>query len=78
MTRSTPYNIVLLKSVNLTMWADRILKEKGIPHKLVPMPRHISHDCGVCIRVDSGLAEHVRSELGTIIEDMKIIPLVPA
>jgi hypothetical protein len=42
------------------------------------MPRHISHECGVCIRVDSSLAEHVRSELGSLIEDMKIIPLVPA
>ena len=44
------HNVVLFKSVNQTMWGDKILKENGIVHKLVPVPRHISSDCGVCLR----------------------------
>jgi hypothetical protein len=57
------YCAVLFKSVNQTMWADKILKEEVIPHKLIPVPRHISSDCGVCLRIDSSQEEHVRTIL---------------
>jgi len=78
MSQSPPYKIVLLKSVNQTMWADKILKKKGIPHKLIPIPRHLSHDCGVCIRVESEFSEQVNRELCAVIKDFQIVPLVPA
>jgi hypothetical protein len=42
--------VVLFDSVHHAMQAEKLLKEEGIPHKLVPVPRHISSDCGVCIR----------------------------
>jgi hypothetical protein len=54
------YHAILFKSVNQTMWADKKLKEQGIPFKLVPVPRHISSDCGVCIRIESRMADTVR------------------
>ncbi len=41
----------LFPNVNHTLKAEKILKEKGIPYKLIPVPKHISSDCGVCIRV---------------------------
>lgn len=53
------YSAVLFKSVNQTMWADKLLKEQGIPHKLIPVPRHISSDCGVCLRIDSDQEERI-------------------
>jgi hypothetical protein len=72
------YYLVLLKSVNQTMWVDRILKQKGIPHKLIPMPRHLSHDCGVCIRLELTHYEQARNEICGAIEDVRFEPLVPA
>ncbi|PKN35133.1 MAG: hypothetical protein CVU61_05565 [Deltaproteobacteria bacterium HGW-Deltaproteobacteria-19] len=42
--------VVLFDSVHHAMQAEKLLIEEGIPHKLVPVPRHISSDCGVCLR----------------------------
>ena len=60
------YHAVLFKSVNQTMWADKLLKEKRLPHKLIPVPRQISSDCGVCIRIESGFVEAVHHELAGV------------
>jgi hypothetical protein len=43
--------VFLFPSVNYTLRAERILREQGIVHKLIPVPRHISSDCGVCLRI---------------------------
>lgn len=48
------------------MWAEKILKEKKLPHKLIPVPRQVSSDCGVCIRIESALIEAVKRELAGI------------
>jgi hypothetical protein len=29
----------------------RLDEEFGILHKLIPVPRHLSSDCGVCLRI---------------------------
>jgi hypothetical protein len=42
--------IILFHSTNQAMWAADILKEKKISHKMVPVPRHLSSDCGYCIQ----------------------------
>ena len=60
------YHVVLFKSVNQTMWADKLLKEKRLPHKLIPVPRQISSDCGVCIRIESDFVDAVRHELAGV------------
>jgi hypothetical protein len=69
------YSVVIFKSVNQTMWADKLLKVKGIPHKLIPVPRHISADCGVCLRILPDHAEAVVSVLGGVEGFIDIIPL---
>ena len=46
-----PYAVFLFPSVSHALKAEKILKEKGVIHKLIPVPRHISSDCGVCLRV---------------------------
>lgn len=53
MTAAQTYHVAIFESVNQSMWAIKILKAGGIPHKLIPVPRHISSDCGVCIRIES-------------------------
>jgi hypothetical protein len=54
------------------MRAETILKDACVPHKIVPVPRRISSDCGACIRFfpedrdgfENALAEEV--EIDTI------------
>ncbi|OHD67903.1 MAG: hypothetical protein A2W19_06540 [Spirochaetes bacterium RBG_16_49_21] len=50
MTGKPDYLIALFNSVSHVIRAERILNGQGIPHKIVPVPKHISSDCGVCIR----------------------------
>ncbi len=63
-----PYAVFLFPSVSHTLKAENILKEHGIVHKLMPVPRHISSDCGVCLRVaveQQGLAAEALQGLVT-------------
>jgi hypothetical protein len=46
-----PYAVFLFPSVSHALKAEKIIKEKGIDYKVIPVPRHISSDCGVCLRV---------------------------
>lgn len=55
--------VFLFPNVNLTLKAEKVLKEKGIPYKLIPVPKHISSDCGVCIRVKDEDLDRVRDAL---------------
>ena len=43
------YQVVLFYSVSHTLRAEKLLKKEKIPTKVIPVPRHISSDCGVCI-----------------------------
>jgi hypothetical protein len=40
-----------------------ILKEAGVPFKLIPVPRHISSDCGACIRFSAGYKKQIEEAL---------------
>jgi len=44
------YGVVLFQTVSSALMAERLLKKEGIAYKLIPVPRHLSSDCGVCIR----------------------------
>ena len=57
------YVIFLFPSVSYALKAEKILKEQGITHKLIPVPRHISSDCGVCLRVTADRRDAVASAL---------------
>lgn len=54
------YGVILVQSTSHALKAERILKERGIPHKLIPVPRHISSDCGSCLRVNAADLEQIR------------------
>jgi hypothetical protein len=45
------YGVILLHSTSHALKAERILRDRKIPHKLIPVPRQFSSDCGVCLRV---------------------------
>ena len=50
MNVNVKYSVILFDSVSYALKSEKILKQKKIPFKLVPVPRSISSDCGVCIR----------------------------
>ena len=44
------YGVVLFYSLSHALQAEKEVKKQGMPFKLIPVPRHLSSDCGVCLR----------------------------
>ena len=61
---STPsYGIILFHTTQAAIRAEKVLEQAGIKTKLLPVPRHISSDCGISLRFDLNLASEVKSAL---------------
>ena len=54
------YAVILVYSTSHAMRIEKLLAERGIACKMIPVPRRISSDCGVCIRISRGHIEAVR------------------
>jgi hypothetical protein len=50
MKESQIYWVALFDSVSQVIKAEKVLKQAEIPHKIIPVPKIISTDCGVCVR----------------------------
>lgn len=48
---TTQYTVILVYSTSHALRAEKVLGEEGILCKLIPVPRHLSSDCGSCIRI---------------------------
>lgn len=46
----SPYAVILVYSTNHAMRIERLLTQQQIECKLIPVPRQLSSDCGVCVR----------------------------
>jgi hypothetical protein len=44
--------VILVYSTSYAIRAEKILYQAGIASKLIPVPRHLSSNCGVCLRVE--------------------------
>lgn len=69
------YLAALFQSVSHVISAERILKEAQVPHKIIPVPRKISSDCGVCIRFLPEHSELLESALNGKAEAYTVRPL---
>ncbi|MBN2489866.1 MAG: DUF3343 domain-containing protein [Planctomycetes bacterium] len=63
---SEAHAVVVVHSTSHAMKITRRLKERGLAWKLVPVPRHISSDCGVCVRILRADVEAVRSAVAEL------------
>jgi hypothetical protein len=45
------YAVVMVYSTSYALRAEKVLGNANIDCKLIPVPRHLSSDCGVCVRV---------------------------
>jgi hypothetical protein len=68
MNDAKEFVVLLFNSVSHAMMAEKILKKEGISHKLIPVPRHISSDCGVCLRIESKDEENIRVLLNSKVD----------
>ncbi len=50
MTKPEAFSVVLFESVSHALRAEKWVKAANVPCKLIPVPRQISSDCGVCLR----------------------------
>ena len=58
------YAVILVYSTSYAIRAEQILHRAGFKSKLIPVPRHLSSDCGVCVRFDDGQREAIDRILG--------------
>ncbi len=42
--------VALFHSTSLALRGEKLCREEKIPVKLIPVPRRLSSDCGVCLR----------------------------
>lgn len=47
----TPHGVVLFRSVQAALAAEKILAGANLAHQLIAVPRHISSNCGFCLRI---------------------------
>ena len=72
-TDSTPvYFTALFQSVSHVMKAERMLLGEGLAIKIIPVPKSISSDCGVCIRFEEKLLDKIETILKNNFETVEI------
>ena len=69
------YDVILFKAVSYALKAEKILKKEGLPHKLIPVPKHISSDCGVCLMIHLDVKDKIIAALQGKVEIENVTPL---
>ncbi len=74
----TPSEVVILfHTSSHAIRAEKLLKEREIACRLTPVPRHLSSDCGVCIRLaacDGDAAREVLREAPVEVAGIRELP----
>lgn len=45
------YAVILVDSTSHALYIEKLLMNQHFVSKLIPVPRHLSSDCGVCVRI---------------------------
>mgnify|MGYP000968161532 CR=1 FL=1 len=69
------YDVILFKAVSYALKAEKILKKENLPHKLIPVPKHISSDCGICLMVHLDMKDQVLTALQDKVDIENVRPL---
>ncbi|MBN1993751.1 MAG: DUF3343 domain-containing protein [Anaerolineae bacterium] len=54
------YSVILVYATTYALRVEKELKEVGVACKLIPVPRYLSSDCGMCVRIERADKETVR------------------
>ena len=63
--------VVVVHSTSHAMRLSKHLKQQELEWKLVPVPRHISSDCGVCVRIRRADREAVQGTIDALKMDIQ-------
>lgn len=63
---SEQYAVILLPSTSHALRGEKILKHAGIASKLIPVPRALSSECGICLRILREEQARVRQALEAV------------
>jgi uncharacterized SAM-binding protein YcdF (DUF218 family) len=55
--------VILVYSTSHAIRAEQILYKAGISAKLIPVPRHLSSNCGTCLQIERSDVEKARQAL---------------
>jgi hypothetical protein len=67
--------VMLFKAVSYALKAEKILKKEGLPHKLIPVPKHISSDCGICLMIHVDVKDKIIAALTDKVDVESVRPL---
>jgi hypothetical protein len=57
------YAVILVYGTSHAIRAEHLLNQAGIKCKMIPVPRHLSSNCGVCVRIERGDVQEARQVL---------------
>ncbi len=49
-----PTTIITFESARMVIKADTLLRQQNVYCKIIPVPEHISSECGMCIETNIG------------------------
>ncbi len=55
--------VILVYSTSYALRAEKLLRQAAIGCKLIPVPRHLSSDCGVCVQIERSAKDRTRQIL---------------
>ena len=61
-------SVVLFYSISSALRAEKLLKKEGIITKPIPVPRHLSSDCGICLRFE----QSEEAQIKMILEEKQV------
>ncbi|MHB1011487.1 MAG: DUF3343 domain-containing protein [Desulfobacteria bacterium] len=72
MTRATdPALILIFRGTHQVLSAEKRLKGGGVPLRLIPVPRRLTSDCGLAIRIPLDRRDRARE----ILSGARLLPL---
>lgn len=57
---SEDFVVILVESTSQALHIEKLIQKQGIESKMIPVPRHLSSDCGVCVRINRSSIEKVK------------------
>jgi len=63
---SGEYAVILVYSTSYAIRAEKVLLKAGIQSKMIPVPRHLGSNCGVCVRIERADKEAARQALEAV------------
>ncbi len=56
----SPEMILIFRGTHQVLFAEKTLKKGGVPMRLIPVPRRLTSDCGLAIRISPETRQKAR------------------